>query len=182
MRTSPQTGVAIPQGFRPPKEGNSFSFQFWMGKVFPSRQLVPFNWGVPHQCALLFATTSVIRGIATPACALVRNDSSLSTPTFYTNFSPLGKMPVLGETLGMGPSWKNALCHPVGIFHKAVELWKTSVEKPVENVENFDFSTAIFLPPLFLPLCKKSAAGGQGSTECVRFFPGPSKRNRWENP
>lgn len=38
------------------------------------------------------------------------------------------------------------LCHPLVLFHRDLGLWKTPVEKPVENVENFDFSTAIFSP------------------------------------
>lgn len=41
-------------------------------------------------------------------------------------------------------SLSNALCHPFILFHRDFALWITSVEKPVENVENFDFSTTIF--------------------------------------
>jgi len=42
-------------------------------------------------------------------------------------------------------------------IHTMASLWKTPVDKPVENVENFELSTGIFLHSGFPHICGISA-------------------------
>ena len=47
------------------------------------------------------------------------------------------------------------LCKSAQPFHSYPRLWKTPVEKPVESVENFEFSTGISIVALFASACGK---------------------------
>jgi len=48
------------------------------------------------------------------------------------------------------------LCEPKVNIHSTARLWKTPVEKPVENVENYELSTGISLFSKFPQTCGKS--------------------------
>ena len=61
-----------------------------------------------------------------------------------------------GRKSGKKGIWgRRDLCKSVLHIHKLLLLWKTPVEKAVENVENSQFSTGIWLPRLRTAPCGK---------------------------
>ena len=61
-----------------------------------------------------------------------------------------------GRKSGKKGIWgRRDLCKSVLHIHKPHLLWKTPVEKAVENVENSQFSTGIWLPGLHTAPCGK---------------------------
>ena len=118
--------------------------------IFPDRGILRF-----------FALTGFVFTTMTDAC---------QPPHFSQKFSHRQNAD-FERNFGLLPAPEKALCHLPGIFHKAVELWKTFVEKPVENVENFDFSTGIFLPSPSPGPVQKIRGRRSGIFQRRTFFP-----------
>ena len=115
-------GTARNGRFSPVKSGFHLSF----GKIPPGADSISRTAGFPNVPSALFVNPLIFHKIFTHR----QSDDS-------------------GRIFRNSGSLENVLCHPFILIHKGFGLWITSVEKPVENVENFDFSTAIFLLPFF---------------------------------
>ena len=83
------------------------------------------------------------------------------------------------------------LCKSGLHIHTLPKLWKTPVEKPVENVENFEFSTGIPFVSPGAPACGKVCIGlciipptGHGPSCYVTAVPAPGwvyfRRKSWD--
>ena len=58
---------------------------------------------------------------------------------------PVVKNTICGKSAESSALCSLILCEPKMNIHRAAVLWKTPVEKPVENVENSELSTGILM-------------------------------------
>ena len=84
---------------------------------------------------------------------------------FAQNF-PHGKIHDNRKSGTSVDSRRKTLCEPKMNIHNPHGLWKTPVEKPVENVENYELSTGISLLWKFSPAC-----GNRCIIRCIIPFP-----------
>ena len=104
----------------------------------PARQYLLHSWAIIPECnrAVTTSTAPCTHSPRAVPAALVKTKFLHKKSAMVKWHSPRKS----GKTL---ESCHTLLCEPKMDIHNQSSLWKTPVEKPVENVENSEFSTGI---------------------------------------
>ena len=105
-------------------------------------------FGVERVWAVRFSQSSPSRYCQRRLAAFVKS-------CFFAQFVPSGENHKPRKSGKSGEGCRFFLCEPKMNIHNPHPLWKTPVEKSVENVENSELSTGISLLSVSAPSCGK---------------------------